>query len=231
MAMLTLVTRQEIAAQKTIIASEIISLQRSFYDEEALEAYREDGEEDLYWEIFDLLQGKPESYQSFHKIIGLNHSDLGSYTQLLVSRLQQLADHLQIQEWIVLSHLRLDFFGNRDNDYAPLEQAYQSLEKLTGLHTYKEAFRLDQSGFAEFIPILFWIQRCDPSVSDYICVFDEQQRISFFICKYGNLHVTEMGQEYLSPQLLQELGWTLIEGPESDPFTDDGAIAGRVIRF
>lgn len=229
--MLTLVTRKAIANQKPIIASEIVSLQKAFYDEEALEAYREDGEEDLYWELFDLLHDKQESYQSFHKIIGLNHSDLNSYTLLLVSKLQQLADHLQIKEWIVLAHLRLDFFGYRDNDYTPLEQSYQALEKLTGLTTYKEAFRMDSAGLADFIPILFWIQRCDPSVSDYICVFDEQEQLCFFICKYGNIHLTEMGREQLSPAILESLGWTVIDGPESDPFTSDGAIEGRKIRL
>jgi len=222
-----LLSRQEIYQSKKIIASEIIKIQQSFFDEELLQSYKDDNEEHLYWEMFDTVTAKPEDYLSHHKILGLNYSDLHTYPQHLSQQLHKLFSFAGINELIILSHLKLDFFGNRENGYDPLIKSYNQLEKITGSNTYKEAFRFNLESLEEWTEILFWISRCDPSVSDYIFLFDPAEKIQFFICKYGNIHFTEHNEEFFTGSVLTKLGWTIIEGQEFDNFTTDGAIQGR----
>ena len=51
-----------------------------------------------------------------------------------------------------------------------------------------------------------------------------------FICKYGNIHLTELGSEKLTEGLLNSQGWTVIDGPEYDNFSQNGKINGRQYR-
>lgn len=224
-------SRQEIYQSKKIIASEIIKMQQSFFDEELLQSYKDNNEEHLYWEMFDTVTVKPTDYLSYHKILGLNYTDLYTYTQHLSQQLHKLLSFAGITELIILSHLKLDFFGNRENGYDPLIKSYNQLEKITGSNTYKEAFCINLESLEEWTEILFWISRCDPSVSDYIFLFDTDEKIQFFICKYGNIHFTELKEEQLTANVLAELGWTIIEGQEFDNFTTVGSISGRQIKF
>ncbi|HCL05108.1 MAG TPA: hypothetical protein DHW64_03695 [Chitinophagaceae bacterium] len=228
--MTQLITRKEIFQSKKRIASEIIKIQQSFYDDELLQSYKDDNEEHLYWEMFDTVKAEPESYSTHHKIIGLNHSDIDTYTGLLTQQLHLLLSGAGIKELIILSHLKLDFFGNRENRFEPLVKSYKQLEKITGTTTYKEAFRFNIDSLGEWVNILFWISRCDPSVSDYIFLFDPTEKIQFFICKYGNIHFAEFDNEQFTAAKLNKLGWTIIEGQEFDNFSSDGKISGRQIK-
>jgi hypothetical protein len=226
-----LLSRQDIYQSKKIITSEIIKMQQSFFDEELLQSYKDDNEEHLYWEMFDTVTAKPIEYSSHHKTLGLNHTDLQTYPQHLAKQLHQLLSFAGIHELMIISHLKLDFFGNRENTYEPLIKSYSQLEKITGSNTYKEAFHFNLQSLEEWIEILFWISRCDPSVSDYIFLFDSSEKIQFFICKYGNIHFTTFNDEQFTDTVLTELGWTVIEGEEFDQFTTDGAISGRQIKL
>lgn len=226
-----LLSRKEIYLSKKIITSEIIKIQQSFFDEELLQSYRDDNEEHLYWEMFDTVTEKPTDYLSHHKILGLNYTDLHTYPQHLSQQLHKLLSFGGIKELFILSHLKLDFFGNRENRYAPLVKSYSQLEKITGNNTYKEAFLFNLESLEEWTEILFWTLRCDPSVSEYIFLFDPAEKIQFFICKYGNIHFTEFKEEQFTASILTELGWAIIEGQEFDNFTTDGAIPGRQIKL
>jgi len=66
--------------------------------------------------------------------------------------------------------------------------AYKKLEKIVGDKTFNEAFKIDIQSLPDFIEILFWITRCDPSVAEYIFIFDEKEQIQINLCKYGNLN-------------------------------------------
>jgi hypothetical protein len=81
----------------------------------------------------------------------------------------------------------------------------------------------------DFIEILFWTKRCDSNIAEYIFLFDMNEQIQFYLCKYGNLHVTEYNKEQLTEDVLQELGCTIIEGREFDNFSETGNIEGRII--
>lgn len=229
--MTTLTTRKEIVKTKRIIGSELTKMQKAFYDEEMLQYYKDDNEEHLYWEQFDCINNEEKDYSTFNKIVGLNHSDIDTFTNKLTEKLAELFQSIKVNDFFIISHLKLDFFGNRHNNFKPLKEAYKKLEKIVGDKTFNEAFEIDIYSLPEFIEILFWITRCDPSVAEYIFLFDKDEQIQFHLCKYGNLHLTEYNNEQLTEHKLKELGWTIIEGQEFDNFTESGKIKGRKIKL
>ena len=229
--MTTLTTRNEIFRKWRIIGSELTKMQNVFYDEEMLQYYKDDNEEHLYWEIFDHYKKEEIEYSSFNIIFGLEHSEINTFTNKLTEKLKELFQIINATDFIIISHLKRNFFGNRDNKFKPLKVAYKKLEKIVGNNIYKEAFEIDTNSLSEFIEILFWITRCDLSVPEYIYLFDKAEQIQIHLCKYGNIHLTEYNGERLKEDKLKELGWTIIEGQEYDNFTFDGKIKGRQIKI
>src|SRR5262245_44353897 len=128
--MTTLTTRNEIVKAKRIIGSELTKMQKGFYDEEMLQYYKDDNEEHLYWEKFDCLKNEVRDYPTFNKIIGLDHSNINTFTNKLTEKLTELFKTINATEFIIISHLKLDFFGNRENKFKPLVNSYKLLEKI-----------------------------------------------------------------------------------------------------
>jgi len=229
--MTTLTTRNEIVKTKRIISSEVTKMQKAFYDEDMLQYYKDDNEEHLYWEQFDCIKNEETDYSTFNKIIGLDHPDIDTFTKKLTKKLIELFKNLNITDFIIISHLKLDFFGNRNNNFKPLKKVYNKLEKIVGTNTFNEAFDINIDDLEDFIEILFWTTRCDPSIAEYVFVFDKNEQIQFFLSKYGNLHLTEYNNERLTEDKLKKLGWIIINGQEYDNFTTDGKIKGRQLKL
>lgn len=206
-------------------------MQKALYDEEMLQYYKDNNEEHLYWEQFDCIKNEEIDCTTFNKIIGINHSDINTFTCKLTEKLTELLKSIKVTDFIIISHLKHDFFGNRNNNFKPLKEAYKRLEKIVGDKTFSEAFQIHIDSLQDFIEILFWTTRCDPSVAEYIFVFDKNEQIQFNLCKYGNLHLKEYNKEQLSEDKIKELGWTIIEGQEFDKFTKTGKIEGRRIKL
>lgn len=228
--MITLTTRNEVIKTKKIIGTELSKMQQAFFDEEMLQLYKDDHEEHLYWGMFDLLETKEVAYSIYHKIIGFEHSDIDTFTTKLTEKLKELLQTINVFDFTIIAHFKIDFFGNRDNPFKPLKNAYKKLEKIVGAKTFTEAFEIDINSLPDFIEILFWTTRCDPSVAEYIFFFDKDEQIQFHLCKYGNLHLTEYNNEQLTQDKLKELGWTMIKGQEFDNFTENGKIEGRKLK-
>lgn len=229
--MTSLIKREEIAKSKQIISSELAKIQRAFYDEEIFQSYKEDNEEHLYIDSFDFYNEKISDYNVHNKIIGLNHKDINTFTTVLSNKLIELFQKFGITELYIISHLKRDFFGNRDNDFNPLVNAYKKLETIVGKKTYKEAFKFSINNLPDFIDILFWITRCDMSVAEYIFLFDEKEKIQVNLCKYGNIHLSEFGNEVLTKNVLNSLDWLIIERSEVDNFTENKKIEGRELKM
>lgn len=226
-----LTKRTDITKNKPIISSELTKMQKAFYDEDILNCYKDDNEEHLYQARFDCMHFETIEYNTFNKIISLNHTDINTFTTKLSIKLKELFQTIKAHNFFVLSHLKMDFFGNRDNDFEPLVQAYKKLKKLIGTNTYKEAFTFNQHELNEYIDILFWTTRCDMSIPEYIFIFDENEKIQINLCKYGNLHLTEFNEERFTPNLLETMGWNIIEEREYDNFSSDGKIDGRQLKI
>lgn len=226
-----LITRKEIVQSKKIIGSEITKLQKAFFDEEQLQEHKEKGEEQLYRNMFDCVHDTTADYETHHTIIGLDHADINSYSIALSNKLTEMFRTVGADEVYLLSHLKLDLFGNRENKFPPLVHAYEQLRNITKQNSYEEAFRINISQLPEFIDIVFWLVRCDPGVPEYLFLFSENEKLELFLCKYGNIHLTEIGNRQLTNERLTALGWQVTEGPEHDRFSDDGAIEGRQIKL
>jgi len=222
-----LTTRQKTVETRRIISSELTKMQKVFYDEEMRNYYKEENEEHLYLEMFDFIDFEIIEYKKYNKVIGLNHSDIDTFTTKLSKKLTELFKTIGVEEIFVVSHLKLDFFGNRENKYKPLVKAYKKLERIVGNNTYKEAFTFKINNLKDFVEILFWTTRCDMSIAEYIFLFDKSEKIQIHLCKYGNIHITEFEKENLTVKRLNSLGWTIIEGEEYDNFSNDGKIKGR----
>ncbi len=229
--MAKLTSRKKIVNNKRIIASELSKMQKAFYDDEVLQLYNQDNEANFYLEQFDCLKNEELDYITFNKIIGLDHSDINTYTKKLSVKLKELLRGMNSTSFVIISHLKMDFFGNRDNNFKPLKKAYEKLEKIVGNNTFDEAFQIDIDSLQDFIEILFWTTRCDPSIAEYIFIFDEDEKIQFNLCKYGNLHITEYNSEQLTEAKLKTQGWKIIEGQEFDQFSEYGKIKGRELKL
>jgi hypothetical protein len=228
--MMALIKREEIIASKPTIASELAKIQKADYDEDVLEHYKETNEGHLYSEQYDFIDHEIALYNSHYKVIGLEHSDIKTFTASLTSKLTELFTAINASQFFIIAYTKRDFFGNRENKYRPLVKAYKMLEQIVGGNTYKEAFSLDLKSLPEFVEILFWITRCDPSIPEYIYLFDSNEKVKLSLCKYGNIHLTEFGEETLTNEKLTSLGWRIIEGEEYDNFSKNGRIKGRRIK-
>ncbi|MDN4166665.1 hypothetical protein QWY31_14235 [Cytophagales bacterium LB-30] len=100
--MTTLTTRNEIVKTKRIIGSELTKMQKAFYDEEMLQYYKDDNEEHLYWEKFDCIKNEETDYSTFNKIIGLDHSDIDTFTNKLTGKLTELFKSINATDFIML---------------------------------------------------------------------------------------------------------------------------------
>ncbi len=226
--MTRLLTRQEIIHNYKIIGSELRKIQEAFFDEEVLQFYKDNKEEHLYLEQFDCLKNQLKNVAVHNKIIRLNHSDINTFTNRLTEKLIELFTLIDVRDFIIISHLKTDFFGNRKNNFKPLTDAYAKLEKIVGNNNYKESFTIDIDNLSDFIKILFWIIRCDPGTAEYIFLFDKKEQLQINLCKYGNIHLAEFNKEQLTEEMLNKLNWQIIQGLEFDNFSTNGKIEGRL---
>lgn len=225
--MIILLPRKEILQKNTIISAEITKIQQVFYDEDILQLYEDTHEESLFWEPFDHYHEEVVEYKAFSKVIGLQHTNIDSYTNKLANKLNELFSNMDITEYYIMSHLKLDFFGNRDINCKPLRQSYKKLEAIVNNDSYNEAFSVSAKSLEQFIEILFWMARYDANTPEFVFIFDSKQRFSFNICRYGNLHLTEYNVEHLTEKKLKDLGWTIFDGEEVDQFNDHVGLNGQ----
>ncbi len=225
----TLLTRKELVETKKIIGSELTKLQREYFNESILEAYVADNEEHLYRDAFDFIEGEVLDIPTLSKAISLNHSEIKTFTAILAAKLLELYNAIGATEFYVLGHIKMDLFGNRANKFKPLADSYKKLERIVGKKTYDEAFHFDITHLRDFVEILFWLERCDPSVPEFIFLFDRDERTNIYLSKYGNVYLTEFEEETLTEERLRSMGWAIVDGEEFDNFSSDGRIGGRQI--
>lgn len=158
--------------------------------------------------------------ETYNRIIGIEHKAIDTYPDVLAAKLKELYHAIGVIEIYILSHLRLDWFGNRDGAPKPLADSYTRLDRIVQGSTYDGAFHIDLPVLDNFIGILFWMARYDPAAPEYIFLFDDQGKTQLNLCRYVNIHLTMFSKEHLTDGKLAALGWTIVEGPESDRFPD-----------
>ena len=224
-----LLSRKRSVENKPVIQTELTSFQNLFFDEEILKEHIENKEEHLYHNIFDFLNEETIEYDFKTKIIGIDPICIDTFTNELSIKLVALLQSYGIEELIFLSHLKFNVFGWREKGSSPLEKAHQHLEKIVGSSFYDEALLIPIAQLHKIVNIAFWLTRCDPSIPEYLLFFDTNEHLHFFICKYGNVHFTELSEKHLDEEEFCELGFSLITGQEWDYFSENGNIQGRKI--
>lgn len=216
-----LIDRNQIFRKQKNIPSLIKEIQQSFLDEEF---------ENIDDEMFDAisLENEKVKYSSFS--IMLNHSDINSYAKELAVKLIDLLKFLKTEKLILISHLKLDFFGNLEHDYLKVINAYSELSKITNSKTYKEAIETKILEIESLVEIFFWLERCDASIPEYVFWADSNERFCFYFCKYGNIHFVDFTNGILiSEKDLEKLNF--IVNQDYDQFSDNGIIENRKINI
>ncbi|MFV0143398.1 hypothetical protein [Empedobacter falsenii] len=216
-----LIERKEIFETHKNIASLIKGFQKVFFDEEY------DTEDD---EMFDALKLDIDKIKNTGFSLMLQHNDINSYSKKLSEKLTALLSYLRVENLILLSHLKIDFFGNLEHDYEKVINAYSLLSEITNSKSFKETIETKVTEIENLVEILFWLERCDGSIPEYIFWADENERFCFYFCKYGNIHFIDFTNgNLISEKELSDLGFIVNE--DYDQFSENSIIDNRQIKL
>ncbi len=229
--MTRLIDRATVFAQYQTIADEISEMQKTFYDDDYRALCETEAEYREYQDLFDLRHLSLPKNNKIYKVIAFDHSELKTYTSSLADKLGKLFIATGIKNFIVATHLKMPFVGNIQNKYPQLQKAFRKLESITGNINYHDAIEADLDSLFDLVDIAFWIGRCDAAGPEYIFFHDTADRISFNICKHGNVHLLEYEKETLPGELLQLYGWQVMDDQCYEKFTADGKIKGRRLKI
>jgi hypothetical protein len=206
--------RKTIFSKHKTIAGEISEIQKVMCDDS--DDFESEEERKQYLSQFDLLHEPENSGKSFHNIISFDHSDLKTYPKKLSGKLIALFSELNAADFLIVSHLKTNLFGNTNTNHPQLKQAYGKLKQILGSNYYDEALKIGIQDLEILIPIIFWMQRIDPSSPEYIYFFDEKNRFSFYICKYGKVHTIAYQEDVFTTDLLKKNHWKNTDECKSD---------------
>jgi len=214
------------------IAAEISEIQNAFYDEDYLQEFCKTKEEqDEYLKLFDAKDLKLPEVEKTYKKISFDYTDIKTFSKALTDNLKKLLEQIKVKKLVIIAHYKMPFVGNIDNKYPPLQKAVKRLKAITNDIKYDNAFETDVDTLFDLVDIAFWIERCDASGPEFIFFHDVEEKLSFNICKHGNVHIIEYGRNRLTKKLLKQNGWYLINDRCFDKFTKDGRIKGRRLKI
>lgn len=139
---------------------------------------------------YDFLDINCNNYKEQYvssKILHLNINDISCYTDILGEKLISLLKSINAESVAIILNTKCDWFIQKNN-YKPVRKALKELREIVGKKNYYGAFDVDLKYLKQMIEILFWLVRCNASLP-YIHLICEKQKVSFMICKYGNLHI------------------------------------------
>lgn len=148
------------------------------------------------------------------RILHINIVSIEEYLQVCCNRFESLLKSLDIKTVIIILNSKCDWFQQKNN-YKPVKKAMSRLGEIVGRKNYLGAFEVDVDSLKQMFDIVFWLGRCNASLPD-IHIISEESKISFMICKYGNIHVEiysdEMAKKFHKEYL--NLGFKIIESEE-----------------
>ena len=212
------INRKDIFEKHPKIKALISDFQSAFFDNDY------DSKED---EMFDALNFENE-IETENFCIRVPNKDLEKHAEKLSKKLRELTKFLKADDLIIISHLKLDYFGNLEHDFPNVINAYKKFEEYFPTKSFKEAIEINQSEIADFVEILFWLERCDPSIPEYVFWFDKNEKFCFYFCKYGNIHIIDLTNgNLITDEDVLKLGFEL---DDFDQF-EQNAIEGRQIKI
>lgn len=198
-----LISRNLIFDNHKNITKLIRSFQKDFFDEEY---------DDVEDEIFDILKFEPgeSMYESF--ILETNHIELNTYPKNLSEILTKFLEYLNVEEMIIISHLKLDFYlGIEHIENEEILNRYKKLKQITLSEKYEEAIIFERNEIENLIDIFFWINEGNQG-SEFIFWVDVKEKFCFYLCKYGKLHFIDFTNgNLISEENLKYLGFNLLK--------------------
>ena len=216
-----LINRNEIFQKNPNITNLIISFQKVINGEDNFEEVDE---------MFDAINLPSNKSKNTGFNLMLFHENIDTYSGLLSLKLKELLGFLKTENLILISHLKIDYFGNLEHDYEKVKNAYALLKGITKSNSFKEAITTKVSKIDILVEIFFWLERCDGSIPEYIFWVDENDRFCFYLCKYGNIHFVNFTEgDLISENMLLELGFAINE--DFDQFSKSSRIDNRKIKL
>nr|WP_294859214.1 hypothetical protein [uncultured Fluviicola sp.] len=209
--MIEQIERKDVFKQHSNSALEISQIQRAIYSEDDLNTCENEAERNEYLSAFDTLHELGRSNKTFNTIISFDHSDLETYPEKLSKKLITLFSDLNTNKLLIITHLKINLFGNLNTQHPHLKQVYKDLKQLIGNDRYDEALKIGIQDLERLIPIVFWMQRIDTLSPEFLFFHDEQNRFSFYICKYGKVHLTAFETELFTSEILEKNDWKEID--------------------
>lgn len=212
------INRKEVFEKYPKIRALISDFQNAFFDDEY------DSKED---EMFDAINFE-KKIETENFSVRVPNKNLEKHTEKLSLKIGELTEFLKANELLIISHLKLNYFGNLEHDFPNVIKAYKKLAKYFPTKSFKEAIEINKSEISDFVEILFWLERCDPSIPEYVFWFDKNEKFCFHFCKYGNIHIIDLTNgNLISDEELLKLGFEL---DDYDQFAQN-AIEGRQIKI
>lgn len=229
--MIKTVSRKEIFKNYTKIKNFIADFQSKVYLNESGEEYFDEWfEENKSW--FDLLEEEYPDFGTRYFNLEIENADLKTFTKEFSKSLIKLFKEIKTEEIILISEYNRDIFGWKEHPYYKVRNAYKNLTKILGKDFFNEALIFDTKEIPKIFEIFFWLERCDPSIPEFIFWFDSKERFCFTLCKHGNIHVTEFTyRKTLKEDILKTCGLKKFNGNCHESFSKTSAITGRMINI
>ena len=219
------ITRQFVFDNYQAITSVIIDIQKAMFESDALFEDGDDGK--WYNEMHDAINISFKDVKKYYNTISFDHSDINTFTNVLSDKLIKLLTKLDVSDLIIISHKKLNFIGNPNNKYNPFQKAIKKFKDVTQNLQYDEAFRVNLVDLPTLIEIAFWIERCDAGAPEYIYFSDVNEKLAFYICKLGGIHLIQYNQEIVFDELVESLGMHFVNQNCEEKFSADSKIEGR----
>ncbi|WP_341199524.1 hypothetical protein [Croceibacter atlanticus] len=177
-----LLDRQDVFKQYKILASHIHGIQQSFYDED---------EEESYTSKFDTISLTVKDYNTHNFCVRVASDQKALHPLEISGKLKALFTEIDCEALILIPFIKLDFFSSKNSTYADIAEAYKNLATHIPTKTHTEALEVSLTDLNEFVHIIYTLATEDLNFPEFTVWFDKQQRFAFFICRYGNLHITD----------------------------------------
>src|SRR3954465_6084800 len=139
--MIQLIDRNIVFEKYNNITTVISEMQKAFYEEEYLEEFcKGEKERNDYLELFDAKQFSFPKLERTYLVISFDHDDIKTFTKVLSDNLKRLLTDIGIMKFIVIAHYKMEFVGNIDNKFPPLQKAFKKFKAITNNIDYSGAF-------------------------------------------------------------------------------------------
>ena len=221
------VTRDFVFKNFAAITSEIAEIQTAMFDDDP-DYFLKDDDRQWYYDTHDAIALEAKKIKKYYSVISFDHTQITTFTDELSKKMVYLLNQLNIEEVVMIGHVKLEFVGNPDNKYKPFQKAIKSFAELTGEIKYDEALIVDMKSLPKLIEIAFWMERCDSSCPEFIYFSDVKERLAFYICKSGGVHIIEFDCDIVTDEVIEGLGMYFVKGRCEEKFSDSSKIEGRM---